>query len=75
MKGDQSSSAAYAFALLETSTFQGQPNCSHQYILTHQAPGLGVKCFELCLYVHVSIHKAVKENVCFVFNFIRAKWS
>ena len=28
----------YVFALLETSTFQGQPNCSHQYILTHWAP-------------------------------------
>ena len=39
----------YAFALLETSTFQGQPNCSHQYILTHWAPGPQVKCFELCL--------------------------
>ena len=39
----------YVFALLETSTFQGQPNCSHQYILTHWAPAPGVKCFELCL--------------------------
>ena len=68
----------HAFPLLETSTFQGQPNCSHQYILTHWAPGPGVKCSELCLCTSFwsCFHTcSSRENVRFILNFIGAKWA